>query len=379
MRVELGLAVGIFLFAYPFIIYPILLRIVAPRREEDAAREQQHIELPSLAMVICAFNEAGVIGRKLENCLTLDYPKGRFRIIVISDGSIDTTAEIVSSYAGRGVELIEQRRRRGKVANLNDVIPCLEEGIVVLSDANVFYDRNSLRRLTDKLWDPTVGCVSGKVILKNAEEALRSTTDGYYSLEWALQEGGSRLHSMMGADGAMYAVRRNLFQRCANDTVVEDFVIPMSVVRQGYRVVFQPEAIGWENGATSIREEFRRKVRISAGAAQQLLRGPAWPGRAPVRVWFVFISHKLLRWLSPLVAAATLIIALSAPRSGVSQAVLAGSALLIALALLRVITGSTRRVFEAPFYFVFGQIAIVLGLLRGVAGLQPVMWAKVDR
>src|SRR5581483_11291657 len=212
-------------------------------------------DLPAAALVICALNEEKVIRQKMENCLRLVYPKEKLRIVVISDGSTDATAPIVREYAACGIQLIEQPARRGKIANLNAVLPSCTEDILVLSDANVLYHPEALIRLAARFADPTVGCVSGKVILTDSAPELDAPTSGYYSIEWLLQEKTSRVYSMVGADGAMYALRRSLFQPCPDDTIVEDFVIPMNVIRQGRRTVFESQAIGWERGPASLAEE----------------------------------------------------------------------------------------------------------------------------
>src|SRR5262249_6483013 len=156
-------------------------------------------------------------------------------------------------------------------------------------------------RLIGRLEDPTVGCVSGKVILTETTDDLKQSEGNYYSMEWSLQERASQWYSMVGADGAMHAVRRVLFRPSPNDTLIEDRVMRVGGVGQGYRLVFEPKAVAWESGVTSIQEEFRRKTRIAAGAAQGLLRGNALPIGAPARFWFIFLSHKLLRWLSPFI------------------------------------------------------------------------------
>jgi cellulose synthase/poly-beta-1,6-N-acetylglucosamine synthase-like glycosyltransferase len=181
-----------------------------------------------------------------------------------------------------------------------DVVPRLATPYVVLSDANVIYDRQALKWLASRLSEPGVGGVSGKVILCRTTEEFASAESGYYSVEWRLQELGSALHSMVGADGAMYGFRRELFTVCPNDTLIEDFVVALGVVRKGWRMVMEPRALAWEEGPQSLVEEWKRKVRIAAGAAQALMRGNGWPTGAPARFWFLFISHKLLRWLAPL-------------------------------------------------------------------------------
>jgi poly-beta-1,6-N-acetyl-D-glucosamine synthase len=368
----------VLLFLYPFLIYPAVLAWLAGRSPWKR-RQTRDADTPSVALVICALNEERIIRQKLENSLALNYPTGLLRIVVVSDGSTDRTAQIAGEFRGTGVEVIDQPVRRGKITNLNEVIPGRPEEIVVLSDANVLYHADAVARLVERFRDPSVGCVSGKVILQDTTPDLDAPTGQYYSLEWALQEHSSVVYSMTGADGAMYGLRRELFRPCPNDTIIEDFVIPMQVIRQGKCVVFEPGAIGWEKGVESLREEFRRKVRIAAGAAQGLLRGNAWPVNAPARFWFIFLSHKLLRWLSPIIGLFTLAVAGASFHEPVSQLALAGMVLLALLALLRVIMGWKQTVFSAPFYFLFGQAAMAIGLLKGFAGQQTVLWAKANR
>jgi poly-beta-1,6-N-acetyl-D-glucosamine synthase len=366
------------LFLYPFIIYPAVVALWAARMKPRKIPDSEDA-LPPVSVVICALNEERVIRAKLENSLNLSYPREKLAIVVISDGSTDKTANIVREYSGQGVLLIEKSTRRGKITNLNEVILSRREDIIVLSDANVMYHHDALTHLVRRFRDPSVGCVSGKVILTDTTPDLDSPTQQYYSLEWKLQECSSALHSMPGADGAMYALRRELFRACPVDTLIEDFVIPMQIIAQGQRVVFEPQAVGWENGVASLREEFRRKIRIAAGAAQALKRGSAWPKHAPLSFWFVFISHKLLRWLSPLFALVLIGFSLLWPANAVSRTGLIAVGAVLLLAALRALTGWKHSVVSAPFYFVFGQVALAIGLFKGFAGRQTVLWAKANR
>ena len=376
--IQLLLIVFLGLFVYPFAIYPLALFALFRPRPTAVEAPGRDGELPPVALIICALNEEKIIGAKLRNSLELDYPEDRLRIILVSDGSTDRTAEIAREFLPH-VELIERRERRGKIANLNDVIAGRTEEIVALSDANVIYDSQAVRRLVGHLSDPAVGAVSGKVVLVETTEEIEGAQENYYSLEWGMQERESGVHSMIGADGAMYAFRRKLFRPCPNDTLIEDFVIPMSIVRQGFRVVFEPGAIGWEEGVRGLEEEFRRKVRIAAGAAQALLRGNGWPLGAPWRYWILFASHKLLRWLSPVTALVTVALACVSPEAALSRAVLGAALLALAAAGLRAVTGWRNPVLDGAFYFVFGLVAQGWGLLRGFTGTQPVFWAKADR
>ena len=374
---SIALIAGVVIFAYPFVIYPAILLVLARGRRPEPI--EPVTDPPSVALVICALNEQKIIRQKVENSLALRYPQQNLRLVFISDGSTDETADIIREYETAGVQLIEQRVRRGKIANLNEILAVRQEDILVLSDANVIYDSDAILHLVARFRDPSVGCVSGKVILTDTTPALGTPTESYYSLEWFLQERSSAIYSMVGTDGAMYALRRELFRPCPNDTLIEDFVIAMEIIRLGYRVVFEPRALGWEQGPASLREEFRRKVRIAAGSVQALLRGNAWPRHCPWRYWFIFISHKLLRWLSPVIGAVVLLLAVLTARQAASQLVLGGFLAAIGLALLRWITRWNSPVLSAPFYFVFGQVALAVGLIKGIAGQQTVLWAKIDR
>lgn len=365
------------LFLYPLVVYPLIGLLFGGRRRRYAAPEDA--QWPSLAMVVCALNERNIIRQKAENTLALDYPRDRLRLIFVSDGSTDGTTEILEEFVPQGIELIARPKRMGKISNLNDVVPRIREEITVLSDANVLYDRKALKALAAPFSAPDVGAVSGKVILQETAPDLEGGEQQYYSVEWRLQELASSIYSMAGADGAMYAFRTPLFEPCPPDTLIEDFVIPISFVRKGRRVVHQPEAVGWERGPESLREEFRRRVRIAAGAAQALLRGNGWSLGAPPRFWFVFVSHKLLRWLTPLTGLAALACAAAAPGWLPARIALVSAAATVVLALLRAVTGWRARMLDAPFYFLFGQCAHLIGLVKGAAGRQSVLWEKASR
>jgi cellulose synthase/poly-beta-1,6-N-acetylglucosamine synthase-like glycosyltransferase len=374
------LVLAMVLFTYPFVLYPLILRFIGkPVRWPDP---DSHAELPpgppTVALVICALNEENGIAAKLRNSLDLDYPEDRLAIYLINDGSQDRTREIARQFEPR-VRIIHRTERIGKVANLNAVIPSLAEDVVVQSDANVIYHPKAVRHLVARLADPSVGCVSGRIILTETSPELRPGEEGYYSMEWFLQEKASAIYSMCGVDGAMHAYRRHLFEPCPDDTLIEDFVEGMQFVRKGFRVVYQPDATAWEQGPASLAEESRRKVRIAAGAAQALIRRNGVPSRAPLRFWWVWTSHKLLRWLSPLIGAFALALAASSSGHWLSRSVLAGFVLVTVLAGIRWVTAWSNALLDAGFYFVFGQIAMARGLLRGVLGTQSVLWDKARR
>ncbi len=375
--VSLTLTLLLFLLAWPLLLFPVAMKLWGRKGKPAPAGNDDN--LPPVTLLICAHNEERVIGAKMDNCLCLEYPSGQLSVVVVNDGSSDGTADVVRRYISRGIRLIDRPVRRGKVANLNEVTPTAETPLVAFSDANVMYDPPAIRRLAAHFRDPEVGGATGRVVLHDSAEPVRAAESQYYSLEWAVHAGSTAIHSMAGCDGAMYMLRRELFQECPPDTLIEDFVQALALVRQGRRMVFEPEALGWERGPQSLAEEYRRKVRIAAGAAQALMRGDGWPAGAPARFWLVWASHKLLRWLAPVTALAALALAVATPEYALSQLALIGAGISVALASLRFLTGWRSRLLDAPFYLLFGLAAGFEGLVRGASGGQDVLWNKASR
>lgn len=375
--VEPLLALLAFLFAWPMALFPALMRLLARPTPPPPPVPDDH--LPPVTLIICALNEEKVIAAKMENCLELDYPPGKLSILVINDGSTDQTPHIVRHFAPHGIRLLDHPQRRGKVTNLNEAAPAATTPLLAFSDANVLYHPQALRRLAAHFTNPLVGGATGRVTLVNTTEDLRSSEQAYYSLEWAVHAASTQIHSMVGCDGAMYMLRRELFRVTPPDTLIEDFVQALAVVRQGRRMIYEPHAVACEEGPQTLREEYRRKVRIAAGAAQALLRGNGWPAGAPLRFWALWFSHKFLRWLAPLTALTALILAALYPHGPLARLTLAGAAIIALLSTARLLAGLRHPIFNAPFYLAFGLAAGLHGLLRGATGRQKVLWAKANR
>jgi len=295
MEVIFWVSVGIIVYVYAG--YPLILRgltlVLHPPWKSDDDYE------PMVSLVIAAHNEECVLREKLDNSLTLDYTKDRLEVVVASDGSADGTNNIARAYAGRGVVLHEIVPRGGKTRALNLVIPKTCGEILILSDANTMYRADAIRKLVRHFVDPSVGAVSGDVRLVNAAETHAGSEGLYYRYERWLQSLESSIGSIIGADGAMYAIRRECYRAPSNSIVLDDFVISMTVARLGYRVLYDSQAVAFEQGTRSSGEEFRRKVRIVAGGVQALAMGEGLPKiRQPV-LMFKYLSHKFLRWLVP--------------------------------------------------------------------------------
>ncbi len=288
------------LLAYVYLIYPLLLWLLSAFFRTSF--QTRSIE-PSISLLVAAYNEAAVIGAKIENALSLDYPARQLEIVVASDGSTDATAQVVRSFAeekapGR-VRLLEFPKNRGKVATLNDALPLLAGEIVAFSDASSMLAPDSLRHLVEGFADPRVGAVSGVYrVLKKEQANLGVQEDFYWKYETFLKVQEAKVGGFTGAHGSLYAIRRELYPFPAADTINDDFVIPMRIRQRGYRIAYEPAAVAYEEAHEM--EGFSRRVRITAGNIGQLreVKGLLWPPR--MMSLFCLLSHKAGRLLVPL-------------------------------------------------------------------------------
>jgi cellulose synthase/poly-beta-1,6-N-acetylglucosamine synthase-like glycosyltransferase len=364
---------------YVYALYPLLLsllRLVARRPIRTGHAE------PTVCLFIAAHDEAIVMEAKIQNSLALDYPADKLEIVIASDGSTDGTNEIVERFAPR-VRLIAHWPRRGKIAAINQGMESVACDIVVFSDANTFLQPDAIRALVRNFASDDVGCVSGDVTLVGDRALLGKSEDLYYRYERWIQHAESDIGSMIGADGALYAIRRRLFSPRAEDTILDDMAIPMSIVRAGRRVVFEPAARAQEPGVESAMEEFSRKTRVVAGAMQFLARTDSSVPLSTPQVILSLVSHKALRWMSPAFALLLFVTSLMLTGSGTFheyRAVWVSSVTIMAFGLLG--TFSTLR--RIPFiglshYLCLVQAAAAVGFIKGLSGKQSVLWRRFDR
>lgn len=336
---------------------------------------------PVVTLVVSAYNEARVIGAKLQNCRELDYPAAALDVIVVSDASDDGTDDIVRA-AGAPFRLLRMEARGGKTVGLNAALRAARGDIVVFSDANAMYQPGALRMLVRNFADPRVGAVTGESRYEiGVDDASTESEDTYWSYEIWIKAMESSLGSVVGGDGAIYAIRRVLYRDLAPGDL-SDFVNPLQIVAQGYRNVYEPSAISVEGGAEGYQAEFRRKVRIvnRAWRATGKMRSLLNPFRAGFFA-FQFLSHKVLRWLVPwLMLVALVANLLLAGSSGVYAALLscqAGFYLLAAIgAVLGGRGGRLGRICSIPYYFCLVNLASMLALVEVLGGKEYRTWAS---
>ena len=318
-----------------------------------------------------------MIEKKLANLLALDYPPERFDIVVVSDGSSDGTEQILREQARNPrVQIVLKQFSSGKASGLNDGISLASGEVILFVDARQSIDSAALRLLLQDFADPDVGCVSGALIL--GDPASGDAGRGmalYWKIEKQIRELESASGSVVGATGAIYAVRRELLSPVPDGTILDDVYIPLEVVRQGRRVIFEPRAHAWDSANLGDEREFSRKVRTLTGNYQLVQLAP-WvlSGKNPVR--FEFISHKLLRLVVPFALAAVLIASIALPGPMYRAALLLQVLFygLSALAGFRLGRGPLARISDAALTFVVLNSAAALALVNFVTGRKTV-WA----
>lgn len=367
------------LLAYVYFGYPIL----AAARAALAGRATTHrapIE-PFVSIVVVAHNEEERIATRIENLLALDYPSRRREIVVASDGSTDTTVSRARIYERRGVSVRVFSVRRGKSAVLNAIIPGLRGDIVLFADARQRFDAGTLRALVDNFADPNVGAVSGELVLATSERTAAPGCGSafYWRYEKFIRSTEGRVDSTVGATGAIYAIRRHLFEPIPDDTVLDDVLIPLRIVRRGYRALFEPQARAYDLASPTGQHEFIRKARTIAGTFQLFSR-ELWlfsPRRN--RLWLQTMSHKALRLTLPLLHAA-LLVASASLSSAFYQAAFVGQVIFYSAGIAGCAQGRTERsspVVTVPSAICLLSWATVVGFVRFLTNRQQVTWDRI--
>ncbi len=377
MRLLFWFSVSLLLYTY--LGYPALIALLARIRPRPVRRKPNY---PTVSLVISAHNEEDNIGQKLENTLALEYPKDLVEIVLASDGSIDHTVEIARGYEKRGMKVLVFETRRGKPSVLNDVIPRCSGEIIALSDARQRYDRKALLELIQDFNDTSVGAVSGELFLENdSGAAVGDGVDFYWRHEKSIRRNESRFDSTVGATGAVYAIRRNLFEPIPSNTVLDDVLIPMRIVSRGYRVVFEPRAKAFDRAASTVPEEFARKVRTIAGNVQLFVNEPWLLSPLRNRLWFQTVSHKILRLLGPFLLAAAFGTNLLLLNDPLYRWSLGFQLSFYAVALAGHILRNAKRkmpLIGIPYVFCLLNGITVVALLRFITGRQRVTWEKAS-
>jgi len=372
------------LIVYTLLGYPALIALWARLRPRPVRKGDA---LPAVSVVLVVHDEAERIRPRIENLLAQDYPPERMDILVCSDGSTDATVARAAEYAASDsrVHVLAFERWRGKPSVLDDVVPLTGGEIVVFADARQQFEAGALRALVAPFADVEVGAVSGELcILPDPKHSAVGAGVGFYwRYEKLMRRAESAVDAGVGATGAIYAIRRALFQTIPTDTLLDDVLIPMQIVRAGYRSVFEPAARAYDHALDAAAGEFARKVRTIAGTFQLFAMHRWLLQPRSNRLWFQTISHKLLRLCGPAALLAILGANLCLLDQMFYRVLLALQLLLYGAALiehLRVPRGPrgrlSRWVCGVPYAFCVLQAATVMGFVRWLSGGQRVTWKK---
>ena len=361
---------SVLLVLYAYVLYPIWLFL---RTCINPLLVERRPIFPSVSIVIAARNEGKKLREKFQNLEQLDYPRESVDVLVISDGSTDETNDILRNSADSRVRSILLPVQVGKAEALNHGVAAANGDIVVFMDVRQRVATDSIKTLVESFADPSVGCVSGALTLGGGEETAPRGVGSYWKMEKAIRHWESASGSVVGATGALYAVRRSLVPHLPTGLILDDVFIPMAVARSGARVIFEPRALAWDNLSSSPRQEFRRKVRTLFGN-YQLPRVAPWLLTAENPLRFEFVSHKLSRLTVPfgLIGMTLASLFLSGFIYRLPLIAAPGVAILGLLSFLRVPLGIISRLAHLALAFVLLNTAAIVAFYYFVAGKKQV-------
>ena len=367
---------ALLLVVYTYLIYPVLLWLLAAGRKMPEYAPLS--EWPAASLIIAAHNEEATLRAKLENALAMDYPAEQLDIIVVSDASTDGTDHIAAEFAERGVRLHRQEARGGKTEAQNAGVRLARGQFLAFSDANSMYAPSALKRLLAPFADERIGCVCGELQYANPDDQGAGKGEGlYWRYEQFLKRRESLLSSTLGANGAIYALRRELFVELRGD-IISDFVAPLHAWQRGFRIAYEPTAVATEYSSVRFGDEFRRRRRIVSRSLYGL-----WTEVAVLNPFahfffaFQMFSHKLLRWLVPVWLLVVLAVNIPLATDGYYGLLLALQVAFYGLAALGLLLPEWLGrywLFYVPAYFTATNLGTLLGLLSFLTGRRHRVW-----
>ena len=392
MTLKVTFWICVALVTYTYVGYGVLLYLLVRikrllHKSGGCGNTAGDAGLPHVTFMVCAYNEQDVVDMKIANTRALDYPREKLHIVWVTDGSSDATNERLAKYDG--VRVLYQPERKGKTAALNRGLALAETSIVIMTDANTMVNKDAIRETVRLMADPKVGCVAGeKRVMTKSEGEIAAEGEGmYWKYESKLKSLDSELYSAMGAAGEYCAVRKELCRPMPENTLLDDFILSMLIVKQGYRIAYTSKAYAMESGSANLEEESKRKRRIAAGGLQSIwwLRSMMLPWNNAV-VAFQLVSHRFLRWSITPVALMALIplnVALVFGNAGICYTIIWCLQILFYLSALTgyimSAKGKKNKLFYIAFYFLFMNINVFRGMKYLVSHKSGGAWEKAKR
>ena len=371
---EISFLILLFFCIYPYFLYPLIVTLLSKLYARDW---HQDVSKQRISVIISVFNEEGVIREKIDNTLKLLYPQELLEIIMVSDGSTDRTNQIVASCEDHRVRLEAFSERKGKTACLNQVVPNAKGDIIVFTDANSMFPPDTLLKISLNFNSEQVGLVTGWT--KYRKPGGEEESVGLYGrLEMITKYGESLISSCVGADGAIFAVRKNLYLPL-KDYDINDFVIPLNVIGQGKRVVLDPELYCIEQPGDNESKEFRRQVRITNRTLGAISRNINFLNPFAFGSFaFFLLSHKVVRFLVPFTFVGMLITALFLTQeSMIFTGFAIAQVLFICIGIAGIFKISSGRLTQLCSFFLLTIAAQLVGWIRWATGKSDVMWKPV--
>jgi poly-beta-1,6-N-acetyl-D-glucosamine synthase len=375
---------GLSIVLYTYIGYGIVIFLLSKLKGHKPLVQTN--DYPEVTILIAAYNEELFIENKIRNTLSLDYPKKKLSIFFVTDGSTDSTPDIVKQFPV--IKLFHDAKRKGKIHAVNRVMRFIKTPIVIFSDANTFLNKDAVKNIVRHYADPKVGGVAGeKRIYKKTHDNASGSGEGlYWKYESFLKKKDSQVYSVVGAAGELFSIRTSLFEEPGENIIIEDFYLSLSITAKGYRFIYEPEACATETASASVAEEWKRKVRIAAGGFQAMVKLSHLlnPFRYGI-LTFQYISHRVLRWtlaplFLPLIFVASVWLSIYDHTFYILMLLAQIAFYLLAFAgyILRDKPISIKGFF-VPYYFCVMNFSVYAGFLRFVKGNQSVVWEKSQR
>lgn len=370
------------LIVYTYIGYPLLIRIVASFYKEPDYPDL--IDYPAISFILSAFNEEAVIEDKIRNCLEIDYPENKIEILVGSDGSTDRTNDILENINDQRVRTYLYTGRHGKSWVINNLVKDSTGDILIFSDANIIFSRNAVKKLVEPFQDELAGGVCGNLVMVSGNsDEIKTAEQSYWSLESRLKKMESRIKTTFGATGAIYAIRKSLFRELPIETpVVDDFIIPVFVMMQRYRVIYREQALAFEEITDDLFLEFKRRIRIGARNLNgiRFYSSLLWPtsGFISLGLW----SHKILRWFVPFMLLAVFLLTIMLSNNPFYMKILyveGGFLLSAALGMILSFLNIRIKLLNYLAYLVTLNLALFLGFFKFIFGTQKPYWETSNR
>jgi biofilm PGA synthesis N-glycosyltransferase PgaC len=384
---------SIFLVFYSYFGYALLVWVFINVRKKNQHRivdENAGFE-PPVSLIVAVYNEEDVLKKKIENCLEIDYPKNKLKLIFVADGSTDNSAAIIKQYPQ--IELLYKPERQGKVAAINRTMTTVSTDYVIFCDANTFLNKDCIKEIIKHYRDEKIGAVAGEkkvVVPATLNKPVKDGEGLYWKYESKLKKIDSEFYSVVGAAGELFSIRTKLFEPVPSEVLLDDFIISMNICKKGYRVIYEPKAYAMEAPSLTMKDEQKRKIRISAGGFQSVIM---LKGLLNIfkygKLSFLYISHRVSRWilcpvLLPLIFVCNIIIVQFSGDNvfNIYTALLIAQIAfysMAALGWLFSLKNIKNNIFYVPFYFVFINVALYIGFVRFLNNKQTVLWDKAKR